>query len=106
MLDTSVVVSAPDADERMRRIVRLNDVQRGFTVLRVEEDVAASYGLLAAASKALNRTPRRRAMDLLIAASAHAYDATLFTRNPDDFQTYGDLVHIHALPPRPTPAQS
>lgn len=94
------VLTATDGEERMRRIVRLNDAQRGFTVLRVEEDVAASYGLVAAASRALNRSPRRRVMDLLIAATAHAYNATLFTRNPDDFQTYGNLVDIRTLPPR------
>jgi len=93
-------VLVASAEERMQRIVRLNDVQRGMTVLRIEEDVAASYGLIAAASRALKRSPRRRVMDLLIAASAHAYNATLFTRNPDDFQTYGDLVDIHALPPK------
>lgn len=30
-------------------------------------------------------------MDLLIAATAHAHDAVLYTRNPDDF---GGLEHL------------
>lgn len=94
------VLVAPDDAERTRRIKRLLDVQRTLTVLRVEEDVAASYGLIAAATRALNRSPRRRVMDLVIAASAHAYGATVLTRNPDDFRTYGDLVDVVALPPR------
>lgn len=94
------VLVAPDGAERTRRIKRLLDVQRTFTVLRVKEDVAASYGLMAAATKALERSPRRRVMDLLIAASAHAYSAVLLTRNPDDYRTYGDLVDVVALPSR------
>lgn len=96
------VLVAP-GPERIHRIKRLLAVQRTFTVLRIEEDVAQSYGLIAAAAaaKALNRSPRARVMDLLIAASAHAYNAVVVTRNPEDFRTYGDLVEVIALGPRP-----
>lgn len=95
------VLVAP-GPERIHRIKRLLAVQRTFTVLRVEEDVAQSYGLIAAAAKALNRSPRARVMDLLIAASAHANNAAVVTRNPEDFRTYGDLVEVIALGPRAT----
>lgn len=94
------VLVAPGS-ERIHRIKRLLAVQRTFMILRVEEDVAQSYGLIAAAAKALNRSPRARVMDLLIAASAHANNAALVTRNPDDFRTYGDIVDVIALGPRP-----
>lgn len=36
----------------------------------------------------------RRVMDLLIAATAHAYGAKLYTRNPDDFAGLDDLVGV------------
>lgn len=94
------VLVAP-VPQRIHRIKRLLAVQRTFTVLRIEEDVAQSYGLIAAAAKALNRSPRARVMDLLIAASAHANNAVVVTRNPEDFRTYGDLVEVIALGPRP-----
>jgi predicted nucleic acid-binding protein len=46
----------------------------------VDEAVAASYGQLTAAVVAPDRRPRARAMDLLTAATAHAYGARLYTR--------------------------
>jgi toxin FitB len=33
-------------------------------------------------------------MDLLIAATAHAHDARLYTRDADDFSAFGDLVEV------------
>jgi predicted nucleic acid-binding protein len=40
------------------------------------------------------RQPRARVMDLLIAATAHAHDATLFTRNSQDLRGLEGLVEI------------
>lgn len=56
--------------------------------------VAASYGLLAAAVVAADRQPRARTMDLLIAATAHAQSACLYTRNVDDFVGVDGLVEV------------
>ena len=36
-------------------------------------------------------------MDLLIAATAHAHGATLYTHNPDDFSGLEELVTVVAL---------
>jgi predicted nucleic acid-binding protein len=36
-------------------------------------------------------------MDLLIAATAHALSARLYTRNADDFDGLGDLVDVVAV---------
>jgi predicted nucleic acid-binding protein len=36
-------------------------------------------------------------MDLLIAATAHAHDATLYTRNADDLLGLDDLLDIAAV---------
>lgn len=43
---------------------------------------------------AIGRQPRRRTMDLLIAATAHAHSARLYTRNPDDFRGLDDLIDV------------
>jgi predicted nucleic acid-binding protein len=36
-------------------------------------------------------------MDLLIADTAHAHGARLYTRNSDDFVGFGDLVDVVAV---------
>ena len=78
---------------RAERLRRLSVIQRTFDPLPLDDDVAASYGLLAAAVVAAGRQPRARVMDLLIAATAHAHNASLYTRNP------GDLVGVDHLIP-------
>ena len=62
--------------------------------LPFDDDSAAAYGLLAGLVLAAGRKPRARAMDLLIAASAYANGAAVFTRNPDDFAGLKPLVPI------------
>ena len=74
------VLLAADDDERARRLSRLSALQRRFDPLPVDEAVAESYGLLAARVVKAGRKPRARVMDLLIAATAHAHGATLYTR--------------------------
>ena len=56
-----------------------------FDALPIDDRVARSYGRLAAAVAAAGRKPRGRVMDLLVAATAHANGARLYTRNPRDF---------------------
>lgn len=36
-------------------------------------------------------------MDLLIAATAHAHGAVLYTRNPDDFMGLEKLIRVEAV---------
>ncbi len=79
---------------RAERLRRLSIIQRRFTPLPVDEAVAASYGQLAAAVVEAGRQPRRRSLDLLIAATAHAHDACLYTRNPDDFLGLEPYVEV------------
>jgi predicted nucleic acid-binding protein len=86
------VLLAADDDERARRLSRLSALQRRFDPLPVDEAVAESYGLLAARVVKAGRQPRARVMDLLIAATAHAHGATLYTRNADDLRGLEDLV--------------
>lgn len=88
-----VAKSSPVRAERLRRLVYL---QRRFDALPVDDSVAASYGQLAAAVVEAGRQPQRRAMDLLIAATAHAHQARLCTRNPADFAGLEGIVEVVA----------
>jgi predicted nucleic acid-binding protein len=88
------VLIAKSAEVRAERLRRLSLLQQRFDALPVDDAVAISYGRLASAVVDAGRQPRRRAMDLLIAATAHAHGATLYTRNPADFTGVDTLVDI------------
>lgn len=88
------VLISHDPQVRAQRLRRLADLQRRFDPLPMDDRVAASYGQIAAAVSAAGRQPRRRTMDLLIAATAHAHGARLATRNPDDLLGTEDLVDL------------
>lgn len=92
-LHFGVMVTA-DSAVRAERLRRLSILQRTFDALPVDDDVATSYGRLAAAVTGVGRQPRSRVFDLLIAATAHAHDARLYTRNPADLIGLDDLVEI------------
>lgn len=77
--------------ERLRRLLLL---QRTFDALPLDDAAAASYGQIAAAVVDTGRNPRPRSMDLLIAATAHAHGARLYTRNAEDFRGLEELVDI------------
>lgn len=88
------VLVAGNSGIRAERLRRLTALQRKFSALPLDDTVAASYGLLAAAVVEAGRQPRARTMDLLIAATAHAHDARLYTRNAKDFVGIEDLVDV------------
>lgn len=90
-----LVAKAPAV--RAERLRRLSILQKHFDALPVDDAVAISYGRLAAAVVDAGRQPRRRAMDLIIAATAHAHGARLYTRNIDDFAGLEGLVDIAAV---------
>ena len=77
--------------ERLRRPPLL---QRTFDALPLDDDVATSYGQLAAAVVAGGRQPNARVMDILIATTAHAHAARLYTRNASDLAGLDNLVEI------------
>jgi toxin FitB len=88
------VLVAKTAETRAERLRRLSVLLRQFDALPLDEAVAASYGQIAAAVVQAGRQPRARTMDLLIAATAHAHSARLYTRNPDDFVGADKYVEI------------
>jgi predicted nucleic acid-binding protein len=91
------VLVAKTEQTRAVRLARLSAIQRRFDALPIDDAVADSYGRLAARVAAVGRQPRARVMDLLIAATAHAHGATVYTRNAEDLAGLEDLVTIAPL---------
>jgi predicted nucleic acid-binding protein len=95
-LHFGVLVTA-NAAIRAERLRRLSNLQRNFDALPVDDEVAGSYGQLAAVVALSDRQPRSRVMDLLIAATAHAHAARLYTRNAADLVGIEHLIDIVAV---------
>jgi predicted nucleic acid-binding protein len=87
-----------DPAERARRQDRLQRAEATFESLPVDTAVARAYGRVYAAVGAAGRKARgRRAVDLLIAATAVAAGLPLYTRNPDDFAGLSEILAIVAV---------
>jgi predicted nucleic acid-binding protein len=79
-------VTATSATQRARRQARVQTVEATFDVLPFDAAAARAYTRVYASIVGRGRKARgRRAVDLLIAATALAHDLALYTRNPDDF---------------------
>jgi predicted nucleic acid-binding protein len=87
---------ATNADERALRTQRLGAIESTFDPIPVTAAIAREWGRLAAAVTDRGGKPRRRAMDLVIAATANVTQATLVTENTDDFAIISDLVHVQS----------
>ncbi len=84
-----------DPDERARRQDRLQRAEATFDPLPIDAAVARAYGRVYAAVAAAGRKARgRRALDLLIAATALATGLPLYTRNPDDVTELSEILEI------------
>jgi len=121
LLDTSVLIGAQDLgelegaisaaslaelhfglliathpDERARRAQRLGVLEATFDPLPIDAPVAREWGRLAAAVSQRGGRPRRRAIDLAIAATANVHDVPLLTADVSDLALIDDLVRIQA----------
>jgi predicted nucleic acid-binding protein len=84
-----------DGIERARRQERLQRAEATFDAIPFDADAARAYGRLYAEVAAAGRKARgRRALDLLIAATALAANLPLYTRNPSDFDGLGALIEV------------
>jgi predicted nucleic acid-binding protein len=84
-----------DPDERARRQDRLQRTEAAFDPLPFDSEAARAYGRIYAAVRASGRKARGpRAVDLLIAATAHAASLPLYTRNPDAFRGLEKLLTV------------
>jgi predicted nucleic acid-binding protein len=85
---------AADPDERARRAQRLGVVEATFDPLPIDTAVAREWGRLAAAVAERGGQPRRRAIDLAIAATANVHRVPLLTANTADLTIINDLVTV------------
>jgi predicted nucleic acid-binding protein len=87
---------AQEPDERARRGLRLGVIESTFEPLPIDAAVAREWGRLAAAVRTRGGQPRRRAMDLAIAATANVHKVHLITHDVADFTIIEDLVDVRA----------
>jgi predicted nucleic acid-binding protein len=91
------VLAARSATTRAERLRRVAVIEKTFDALPVDEPVAREFGHLAAAVSEAGGRPCPRATDLLIAATARAHEAELWTRNADDFAGLESLVRVRVV---------
>jgi predicted nucleic acid-binding protein len=90
-----------DPAERAGRVAVLQHVEATFDPLPYDQGAARLYGQICAAVRAAGREPRRRASDLMVAATAASVELPLYTANPDDFKGAEGLVEVVAIHARP-----
>jgi hypothetical protein len=88
------VLVTDNPDERARRADRLAAVEATFDPLPISTEVARAWGRLASAVTQRGGNPRRRQIDLAIAATAAVEQVPLLTYNVADFQLLTDLVDV------------
>jgi predicted nucleic acid-binding protein len=85
-------------EERARRQERLQRVEATFAPLPFDANAARAFGRIYAAAVSKGRKARgRRAIDLMIAATAVAEGLPLYTLNPDDFRGLTSVVDVRAV---------
>jgi predicted nucleic acid-binding protein len=87
-----------DSIERARRQDRLQRAEATFDPISFDAEAARACGRVYAQVAAGGRKARgRRAVDLLVAATALATELPLYTRNPSDFDGLGALIEVTAV---------
>jgi toxin FitB len=86
------VLVTSDDDERAIRTNRLGAIESTFDALPVTVEIAREWGRLSAAVRNRGGQPRRRSIDLVIAATANVHGVPLLTHNTADFQMISDLT--------------
>jgi predicted nucleic acid-binding protein len=71
-------------------------IEATFDPLPVDAAVAREWGRLAGAVAGRGARPRRRTVDLVIAATANVHGVPLLTHKVQDFAVIADLVEVRA----------
>ena len=79
---------------RAERVAVLQHVEATFEPLPYDHHAARFYGQICALVRTAGRQPRRRAADLMIAATAASNALPLYTANPGDFAGVGKFVEL------------
>jgi len=90
-----------DPVKRAGRVAVLQHVEATFDPLPYDRGAARLYGQICSAVRVAGREPRRRASDLMIAATAASNQLPLYTANPDDFKGAEGLVEVVGIQARP-----
>lgn len=90
-----------DPIKRAQRVAVLQHVESTFEPLPYDHHAARLYGQICAAVRAAGRQPRRRASDLMIAATAASNALPLYTANPEDLKGSEGLVELVGVRARP-----
>jgi predicted nucleic acid-binding protein len=88
------VLVAHDEEARALRVRRLGAVEEHFDALPFDAAVARECGRLHALVAQRGGAPRRRAMDLAIAATANVHGVPLMTYNLRDFKIIAEEVDL------------
>jgi toxin FitB len=88
------VMLATTDSARRNRLRRLAELESLFDPLPIDAAVARAYGALTHVVVSSGQQVRRRVMDLLIAATAHAHEVPLYTRDRRDFEVLSGEVDI------------
>ena len=87
-----------DPDERARRQERLQRLEATMEPLPFDAAAARAYGRVYAATAAAGRKARgRRALDLMIAATALSAQLPVYTCNPTDFEDVAGIIDVVAV---------
>ena len=90
-----------DPAKRASRVAVLQHAEATFDPLPYDQSAARLYGQICAAVRVAGRQPRKRASDLMIAATAASNELPLYTANPEDFRGSEGLVEVVAVRGRP-----
>lgn len=83
---------AREPAERALRTQRLGAIESTFDALPVTAEIAREWGRLAAAVRSRGGQPRRRSLDLALAATANVHGVPLLTWNDGDLTLIADLT--------------
>jgi predicted nucleic acid-binding protein len=90
------VFATRDDDERAKRLRRLAVIESAFDPIPLDVIIAREWGRLAAAVRDRGGQPRRRTMDLVIAATAVVHGVPLLTHDVADLAIVADIVDVRA----------